>query len=131
MQRTLGVKKIKLHPKSGIVLETGPYDIALLKMKAKVTYGPKIFPACVPGPDYRYETGKLVTTTGWGLTQSDPIMQPTVLQELDMTLVSKQYCKRYIENGCKDGAMLAITSIFDRNLTNIGRGWYFLLTFVL
>ena len=72
----LGVKKIKLHPRSGVLLEKGPYDIALLKMKAKVTYGPKIFPACVPGPDYRYETGKLVTTTGWGLTQSDPPMKP-------------------------------------------------------
>ena len=101
----LGVEKIVLHPESGLLV----YDIALVKMNTSVTYGPKIFPACVPGPDYKFRTGKLVTATGWGLIQSDPMYDPRVLQELDMMLSNRQYCERIIEVGCLAGNMLAAT----------------------
>ena len=103
------LEKIVRHPIGGLLA----YDIALLKMNTRVTYGPKVFPACVPGPDYKFQNLKTVTTTGWGLVQSDPFeLNPGVLQELELKIVNRPYCESFIKIGCLMGDMLAITSIF-------------------
>ena len=65
-ESVLGVDRIVYHPETGLIF----YDIALLKLNESVPFGPKIFPACVPGPDYKIRTNKMVTATGWGLTDS-------------------------------------------------------------
>ena len=103
------VDRIFRHPIGGFLA----YDIALLKMSSRVTYGPKIFPACVPGPDYKFQTLKTVTTTGWGFVKSDPLsLLPTELQELELKIENRAYCESYIRTGCSAGNMLAITSVF-------------------
>jgi hypothetical protein len=103
--------RIVRHPIGGLLT----YDIALLKMDTRVTFGPKIFPACVPGPDYIFKNFKTVTTTGWGFVKSDPMsLLPTELQELELKIENRRYCESFIETGCSAGNMLAITSIFSQ-----------------
>ena len=89
------------------------YDIALLKMSSRVNFSPLVFPACVPGPDYKFKNLETVTTTGWGYTRSQPYFwEPSVLQELELKIENRPWCERFIEKRCKDGRMLAITSIY-------------------
>ena len=105
------LQRIVRHPMGGSLA----YDIALLKMYRRVTFGPKIFPACVPGPDYIFKNFKTVTTTGWGFVKSDPMsLLPTELQELELKIENRAYCESYIKTGCNEGNMLAITSIFSQ-----------------
>ena len=68
-EKVVSLQKIVRHPNGGLLA----YDIALLKMSTRVTFGPKVFPACVPGPDYIFKNFKKVTTTGWGYTKTDQI----------------------------------------------------------
>ena len=103
------LEKIVLHPNGGLLA----YDIALLKMSSRITFSQKIFPACVPGPDYKFQITKTVIATGWGWTKSlSTKTYPTVLQELELFIDDRAYCEYFLKTGCSAGNMLAITSIF-------------------
>ena len=77
-------------------------------MNISVSFGPNIFPACVPGPDYIYPIVKQVTVTGWGFVSSNPLQAPNYLQEVDMFLHQDTFCGRFLDVGCKNGNLLAI-----------------------
>ena len=77
-------------------------------MNLSVKFGPNIFPACVPGPDYIYPIVKQVTTIGWGLVGSDPMQSATTLQEADIFLYPDNFCGKFLDVGCKNGNLLAI-----------------------
>ena len=98
-------KEIVLHPKTGLLF----YDIALVKMNKSVSFSPKIFPACVPGPDYIHPVVKQLTTIGWGLVSTNPYSKSTnKLQEVDLFSYPDTFCGRFLAVGCKNGNLLAI-----------------------
>merc|ERR1719483_731333 len=73
-------------------------------MSSRVNFSPLVFPACVPGPDYKFKNLETVTTTGWGYTRSQPyFLEPDVLQELELKIENRPWCERFIEKRCKDG----------------------------
>ena len=98
-------QEIVLHPKTGLLF----YDIALVKMNKSVSFSPKIFPACVPGPDYIHPVVKQLIAIGWGLVSTDPYGKPAdKLQEVDLFSYPDTYCGRFLAVGCKNGNLLAI-----------------------
>ena len=64
-----GLVNIVKPPNGGFLA----YDIALIEMDSRVTLSPKVFPACIPGPDYKFQILKTVWTTGWGYTRTEPL----------------------------------------------------------
>ena len=111
LEKVVGVKKIVRHPYGGLLA----YDIALLKMDSRITFSRNVFPACVPGPDYKLDDYiyKTVNATGWGLTKTVPTLTtPTFLQELELFIHDRANCEYFLKTGCSAGNMLAITSIF-------------------
>ena len=105
-----GLVNIVKPPNGGFLA----YDIALIEMDSRVTLSPKVFPACIPGPDYKFQILKTVWTTGWGYTRTDPLppVEPSRLQELDLYINNRPACETFIKTGCLAGNMLAITSNF-------------------
>ena len=83
-------------------------------MRSRITYKRNIFPACVAGPDYKFDRPlKTVIATGWGYTKSFPtVTTPTFLQELELFIHDRANCEYYLKTGCSAGNMLAITSVF-------------------
>ena len=77
-------------------------------MNKSASFGPNIFPACVPGPDYIYPIVKQVTAIGWGLVSSNPVQSAKSLQEVDMFLYPDTFCGKFLDVGCKNGNLLAI-----------------------
>ena len=101
-------KEIVLHPKTGLLF----YDIALVKMNESVSFSPKIFPACVPGPDYIHPVVKQLRTIGWGLLSTDPDTNiypyAKTLKEVDLFSFPDTFCGRFLAVGCKNSNLLAI-----------------------
>ena len=110
LEKVKSVEKIVRHPNGGFVA----YDIALLKMRSRVTYRQNIFPACVPGPDYKNDRIlRTMIATGYGLTKTVPVhTSPTFLQELELFTHDRANCEYFLKTGCSAGNMLAITSVF-------------------
>ena len=111
LEKVVGVEKIVRHPHGGFLA----YDIALLKMDSRITFSRNVFPACVPGPDYKLDDWiyRTVIATGWGLTKTVPTLtKPVFLQELELLIDDRANCESFLNTGCSAGNMLAITSIF-------------------
>nr|XP_020659840.1 complement C1s subcomponent [Pogona vitticeps] len=93
--KPLVVEKTIIHPdwiRSGTELRTNfDNDIALLKLKERVTMGPNISLICLPGrsSEYKPKTGTLGFIAGWGQTEkrdsSHRLMAASVaVQDMDM-----------------------------------------------
>ena len=66
-------------------------DYAILRLANPVTFTNEVSPACLPADLSATYTGVLATVTGWG-TLSSGGSQPTVLQEVDVTVTSNEVC---------------------------------------
>jgi len=66
-------------------------DFSILRLASPVTFSSAISPACLPAGASQY-AGQVATVTGWG-TLSSGGNQPTVLQEVDVTVTSNADCK--------------------------------------
>merc|ERR1719330_1121874 len=64
-------------------------DYAILRLANPVTFTNEVSPACLPADLSATFTGVLATVTGWG-TLSSGGSQPTVLQEVDVTVTSNE-----------------------------------------
>lgn len=82
----VGVSDVKVMNVSGFPF----YDVALVKMSSSLNFfTPDVYPACLPGPDYVYEPGTILTTSGWGsITNKTGSLSPN-LMELDLELQSQ------------------------------------------
>ena len=67
-------------------------DYAILRLAQPVTFSTAVSPACLPAATTTTYTGSTSTVTGWG-TLSSGGNQPTVLQEVDVTITSQQTCR--------------------------------------
>lgn len=84
----VGVSEIKLLPNSGVPI----YDIALLKLQNAVSFSDELYPACLVGPDFEYQGGNDVVTSGWGSMTGLNGTISIILQELETELVDQSVC---------------------------------------
>ena len=73
--------------------QTVNHDFSILRLARPVTFTSTILPACLPAeaspaPTY---AGRVATVTGWG-TLSSGGAQPTVLQEVNVTITTNSAC---------------------------------------
>ena len=66
-------------------------DYAILRLANPVTFTNEVSPACLPADLSNTFAGVLATVTGWG-TLSSGGSQPTVLQEVDVTVTTNAVC---------------------------------------
>merc|ERR1719412_1871450 len=84
-------------------------DFAILRLASPVTFSSAISPACLPAGASQY-AGEVATVTGWG-TLSSGGNQPTVLQEVDVTITTNAVCKNaYGSNSITDVMLCAADS---------------------
>ncbi|XP_020912658.2 serine protease 30 [Exaiptasia diaphana] len=95
--QTLDIEKIIRHPNFN--QKKSPkfdYDIALLKLKNKITYNDKVRPICLPRK--RFPDGENCYATGWGRLKekkkNESPKTPNILQQLKIPLVSDKTCRR-------------------------------------
>ena len=83
------------------------HDIALLKLKTKVTLGVGVGPVCLPDSNNALIPGKRCYITGWGTLASGG-SQPLYLQEASVPIVSDTKCKAsYGSNKIHDSMICA------------------------
>merc|ERR1719319_47758 len=84
-------------------------DFSILRLASPVTFSSAISPACLPAGASQY-AGQVATVTGWG-TLSSGGNQPTVLQEVDVTVTTNAVCKNaYGSSSITDLMMCAADS---------------------
>merc|ERR1739838_843577 len=66
-------------------------DYAIIRLANPVTFTNEVSPACLPADESATYAGVVATVTGWG-TLSSGGSQPTVLQEVDVTVTSDTVC---------------------------------------
>ena len=66
-------------------------DYAILRLAKPVTFTNKVSPACLPADLSNTFAGVLATVTGWGVLKWNGT-QPTVLQEVDVTVTTNTEC---------------------------------------
>merc|ERR1712088_691632 len=71
--------------------QTTDNDYAILRLANPVTFTNEVSPACLPADLSNTFAGVLATVTGWG-TLSSGGSQPTVLQEVDVTVTTNTEC---------------------------------------
>ncbi|XP_054828432.1 ovochymase-2 [Eublepharis macularius] len=91
-EQTLPVKYIISHPKFDPKKPMN-YDIALLKVDGNFKYGPKVWPACLPNPDEKFDPGSICSTCGWGRLRENGIL-PQVLHEVELPILDHDECSR-------------------------------------
>lgn len=68
-------------------------DFIILKLSQPLQFNDNVQPACLPSADYAPElTGKTCVVSGWGTLQSGANSLPTMLQWVDVPLVTNAQC---------------------------------------
>ncbi|XP_030020474.2 serine proteinase stubble isoform X2 [Manduca sexta] len=84
-----GVARKAVHPKYNFY--TYEYDLALVKLETPLQFAPHISPICLPASDDLL-VGENATVTGWGRLSEGGVL-PSVLQEVQVPIVSNERCK--------------------------------------
>lgn len=89
-EQNIPVEKIFLHDNfDDIDLQN---DIALIKMKQPILFGPHVSPICLP--DFDFDVGTSCYVTGWGYL--GPLGSPSdILQETTVPLMNHTVCKNH------------------------------------
>ncbi|XP_030863229.1 testisin isoform X1 [Gorilla gorilla gorilla] len=74
-------------------LGNSPYDIALVKLSAPVTYSKYIQPICLQASTFEFENRTDCWVTGWGYIKEDEALpSPHTLQEVQVAIINNSMC---------------------------------------
>ena len=92
------ISTIRNHPKFDF--NSGDYDFSILILTAPIAPFPSSVaaPICLPASVSSLFTGRLAKVIGWGDTSADGD-PASVLQEVDVTVMSNQECSQYYAAG--------------------------------
>merc|ERR1719320_1930525 len=84
------ISSVTIHP--GYNPTNAANDIAILTLSSPLAFSKAITPICLPATSSNTFAGDTATVIGWGRT-SPGGNQSTILQEVDLTVTSNDYCK--------------------------------------
>ncbi|XP_039389969.1 prostasin isoform X2 [Mauremys reevesii] len=90
--KVVGVEQAIKNP--GYTDEGSGGDLALVKLKAPVTYTRTIRPICLPSASVSFPSGMNCTVTGWGnVLTSVSLPSPKTLQQLEVPVIGLETCR--------------------------------------
>ena len=84
------VSDINMHP--GWDDNTFDNDFSILTLATPVEFSSRVSPACLPSDNSKDFAGEVATLSGWGRLSYQG-NQPTVLNEVDITVKSNEECR--------------------------------------
>uniref|UniRef100_A0A4W3GD53 Ovochymase 2 n=1 Tax=Callorhinchus milii TaxID=7868 RepID=A0A4W3GD53_CALMI len=98
-EQTLRVKRIITHP-SFRPGKHPDYDMALLELNGRFTFGKSVYPACLPNDDDNFASGAICIATGWGrLAESGRLSN--ILQEVELPILDPKTCLQVLQSVMK------------------------------
>jgi len=100
----VAISAITDHP--GYNSGTLDSDFSILTLAEPVTFSDSVSPACLPASTSQDYAGQVATVSGWG-TLSSGGNQPTVLNDVDVTIQTNQACNDAYGNQITDNMICA------------------------
>ena len=67
------------------------FDFSILKLSTPITFSSVAAPICLPSSESSLYVDQIATAIGWGHTSSEGTSS-SILQEVDVTVISNQQC---------------------------------------
>jgi len=103
----VAISAITDHP--GYSASTLDSDFSILTLAEPVTFSSSVSPACLPASTSQDYAGQVATVSGWG-TLSSGGNQPTVLNDVDVTVQTNQACNEAYGNQITSNMICAADS---------------------